>query len=706
MLKNAPAVLFAAVVAASPLVAQDTTAVRDSLRSERRDSAKSLARVVVRAARPARYAPRTTRSATRTDLPLIDVPQAVSVVAAQLLADQSAQSMADVVRYIPGITMGQGEGHRDAPTIRGNSSTADFFVDGVRDDAQYLRDLYNVERVEALKGSNAMVFGRGGGGGVINRVTKDAQWVDRRALTYEGGSYSHRRATVDIGNAVGGSVAGRVNAMLERSGDFRNATSLTREGVNPTASLIAGNTLFRVGYEYFADRRTVNRGIPSFRGRPSNADISTFFGDPDQSHSRVALHSAGATIERGSTDGLFVRNATRFATYDKFYQNIFPGPVNADGSRVALSGYSNDIDRRNLFNQTDVAFDLGRGAVRQLFLVGAELGRQTTDSYRRTAYFAGDATALSAPFDRPTVSAPATFRQSASDADNRATAGISAAFVQDQVELGSHWLAVAGLRLERFEIDFRDNRRNQNLFRADRMLSPRFGLVYKPRADVSIYGNHSVSSLPSAGDQFSSLTVTNSTLEPERFRNREIGAKWDLSSGLAVTGALYQLDRSNSAAPDPLNSSRTVQTGRQRTVGAEAAVNGNIGDRWEIASGYAWQHAKIRSRTNAARAGAVVPLVPWYTLSLWNRYRFSALLSGGVGIIRQDDMYAAIDNSVTLPAFTRLDAALFLSPAKRFRAQVNVENVMGVRYYPTSHGNNNILPGAPRTLRVSLTATP
>src|SRR5687768_7550906 len=128
------------------------------------------------------------------------------------------QSMADVVRYVPGISMGQGEGHRDAPTLRGNSSTADFFVDGVRDDAQYLRDVYNVERVEALKGSNAMAFGRGGGGGVLNRVSKEAGWTRTGTLVLEGGSFDHNRATIDLGNALNESAAFRFNGMVERSG--------------------------------------------------------------------------------------------------------------------------------------------------------------------------------------------------------------------------------------------------------------------------------------------------------------------------------------------------------------------------------------------------------------------------------------------------------------------------------------------------------
>ena len=137
------------VVAAASLVAQDTASV---------PRAQPLAAVKVQATGTGYTADRT-RSATKTDTPLRDVPQSVTVVTKQIIADQGMQGMADVVRYVPGITMCQGEGHRDAPTIRGQSTTADFFVDGVRDDAQYLRDLYNVERVEALKGANAMMFG-------------------------------------------------------------------------------------------------------------------------------------------------------------------------------------------------------------------------------------------------------------------------------------------------------------------------------------------------------------------------------------------------------------------------------------------------------------------------------------------------------------------------------------------------------------------
>ncbi|HEX9938476.1 MAG TPA: TonB-dependent siderophore receptor [Longimicrobium sp.] len=644
-------------------------------------------------------------TATRTDTPLRDTPQSVSVVTSEVIADQSMQGMADVVRYVPGITMGQGEGHRDAPTIRGNSSTADFFVDGVRDDAQYLRDLYNVERVEALKGSNAMIFGRGGGGGVLNRVSKQAGWAPVRAFTAETGSWNHRRTTVDVGQALSGTVAARFNGMWERSGGFRDEASLRRHGINPTLSVSLGRTRVDAGYELFSDRRTVDRGIPSFQGRPSTAPVTTFFGNPDASHSEVRVHAAQATVEH-TAGALTLRNRARFADYDKFYQNSFPGAVNADGSMVALSAYNNATDRRNWFNQTDLVASVGTGSVRHTVLLGAEVGRQRTGNFRETGYYNNTATSVQVPFGSPTVSTPITFRQSATDADNRSVATVAAVYLQEQAQL-TRWLqAVAGIRYDRFEVDFTNHRSGDQLSRRDELWSPRAGLVLKPSQPVSVYGTYSVSYLPSSGDQFSSLTATTQTLEPEQFTNREVGAKWDVRPNLSLTAAVYRLDRTNTTSPDPADPTRVVQTGEQRTTGFELGASGNITRAWQVVGGFASQRARIVSATSAAKAGAKVPLVPHHTLSLWNRVQVTRALGVGLGVVRQSDIFAAIDNTVTLPAFTRADGALFVRLTSSLGAQVNVENLLDERYYATSHGNNKIMPGAKRTLRLSLTARP
>ena len=143
-----------------------------------------------------------TAAATKTGTPLRDVPQSISVVTRQQIDDLNMQNIGDVVRYVPGVGMAQGEGNRETPILRGNSTTSDFFLDGMRDDVQYYRDLYNIEQVEVLKGPNGMIFGRGGVGGPINRVSKQAGWDPVRALSLQAGSYSNKRIAVDLGQPI------------------------------------------------------------------------------------------------------------------------------------------------------------------------------------------------------------------------------------------------------------------------------------------------------------------------------------------------------------------------------------------------------------------------------------------------------------------------------------------------------------------------
>ena len=690
-----PSLLIALhLFAAQSLAAQDTTA--HTLRG---------VKVVERAGRPASYVVKRTRTATKTDTPLRDVPQSATVVTRALIADQAMQGMADVVRYVPGITMGQGEGHRDAPTIRGQSSTADFFVDGVRDDAQYLRDLYNVDRVEALKGANAMVFGRGGGGGIINRVSKEPVWSRLGSVSVEGGSFDHKRTTLDLGAPLGDRAASRLNAMYENSGGFRRAMRIERSGVNPELALALGaKTSARVGFEHFSDSRTVDRGIPSFAGRPAPGDVTQFFGNPAASPSHATVDEAHVSLSHASASGLAIRNHTRYAAYDKYYQNIYPGSaVNSAGTQFTLAGYNSTTGRSNVFNQTDITGTL-RG---HRLLAGAEFGRQGTNNFRNTGYFNNTAQAEPVSLAQPTSATPVTFRQSTTDADNHVVATVAAAYAQDQLTLGAHWQAIAGVRVDRFSVRYHNNRAGASpadLSRMDRLVSPRLGLIFKPAEPLSFYATQSVSHLPGSGDQFSSLTVTSQTLEPERFTNRELGAKWDVSPDLALTAAGYRLERSNSVAPDPNNPSRVVQTGRQRTTGVELGAAGSITSRWQIATGFSAQRAQIVSATAAAKAGATTPLVPARTAFLWNKVQVAPALALGLGVVRQGDAYAAIDNTVTLPAFTRADAAIFVALTSSLRAQFNIENVANARYYWTSQGNNNIMPGATRTLRVSIVA--
>lgn len=689
---------LAATGSARSLAAQASS--RDRTPPQRMDTV----RVRGEGDRGRQYLVRSSRSSTRTETPLRETPQSVTAISRAQIADQAMQSMADVVRYVPGVTMGQGEGHRDAPTMRGTSSTADFYMNGVRDDAQYLRDLYNVERVEALKGANALAFGRGGGGGVINRVMREAGWGRTGEVSLTAGAFGQTRGSFDVGSALSTRAAVRVTGVAERADSYRDRLDVERLGINPTAAFLIGATTVRLGAEHFQDVRGVDRGVPSLDGVPLEGATRTIFGDPDVNRARAYVRSAHAAVERDVGQHLSLRSQLRFTDYDKSYANTVPGSIAADRATVALSAYRSDVARRNLFSQTDLEVRAATGTVRHTVLAGMELGRQTTDNYRATGYFDGTATSTRVPLDAPTAPVAVSFRQSASDADNRSRADIAAGYLQYQAALGPRLQAIVGGRWDRFALAVDNHRSGERRARTDVMFSPRVGVVFSPTATLSAYGSLGISSLPASGDQFGSLDATSETLAPERFTNREVGVKWDALPSLAVTAALFRLDRTNTRAADPDTPGRLVQTGATRSTGGELGVSGSLTSRWQLSGGWSIQQAEIRRTTSAATAGATVPLVPHQAFSLWNKVRLLPSVGVALGAVHQARMYAAIDNRVVLPAFTRCDGALYLDLTRQLRLQANVENLLGVEYFPTAHNNNNIQPGAPRLLRVALQA--
>jgi len=647
-------------------------------------------------------------TATKTMTPLRDVPQSITVVTRGMISDQSMQSMADVVRYVPGVGMGQGEGNRDTPILRGNSTTADFFVDGIRDDVQYFRDLYNVERIEALKGPNAMIFGRGGAGGVINRAMRQADWNTAREITVQTGSHNNRRMSLDLDQPVNGRFAARLTAMYENSDAYRNAVGIERYGFNPSFAYSLGtSTALRVNFERFHDDRTADRGIPSHGDGPVDTDRNTFFGDPRQSNAFVTVNALTAAIDHKFAGTTFLRNRTRIAGYDKFYQNVYPSTaVGADGSSVSLAAYNNATERQNFFNQTDVNLTAFSGRIKHALVVGAEVGRQDTDNFRNTGYFTSigpNVTSFEVPVSAPTVSVPVTFRQGATDADNHGIATVAAVYGQDQLELSRYVHAIFGLRYDHFNVDFRNNRTATDFDSTDNLLSPRAGVIFKPTEPISIYASYSLTYIPRAGEQLSSLSLTNRSLDPEKFINYEIGAKWDARPGLSLTAAAYRLNRANVVVPDPADVTRSILVDGQRTKGIELGVAGRITQAWSMTGGYAYQDGKISSTISAsALAGATLAQVPAHTFSLWNRYDLSPRVGLGAGVIHNADMFTSTDNTVTLPSFTRVDGAVFVRISRTVMAQANLENLLDENYYAFANGNNNITPGSPRAIRVSL----
>ena len=659
--------------------------------------------ITVTAPRDQSYHVATTSTATRTDTPLINVPQAVNVLSRDRLDDQAMLSIADALRFVPGATTGQGEGNRDQPTLRGNNSTSSFFVDGMRDDVQYYRDFYNTERLEILMGPNAMVFGRGGGGGVINRVTKTPNAATRLAADAAVDTFGAWRIGADLNAPLTTGVSARLNAFYEDGANHRQVFDMERWAVNPTLGFdLGGKGNLVLGYEHASDNRITDRGIPSENGRPLAGYRDTFFGSADINPTGFNADVVSIAADYALTEHLTLRHRSRYGDYDKFYGNVFPVTAVSAG-RFGIEAYYDANQRQNLFSQTDLVWTTSTGPLNHIILTGVEFGRQTTRVQRNIGFFSptADTTRISVALTDPFVAPPVYLRFSALSRSSRNRADIAAGFIQDQISIGDHVEILAGLRHDRFSLDFTNLITGAAFSRTDSLWSPRLGLVLKPVANASIYASFSRSYLPQSGDQFSSLDASLAALEPEKFDNYEVGAKWDPAPGLSLTAALYQLDRTNTRAAGPV-AGTTVLTGAQRSKGLELAANGRITANWQISLGFAVQDAEIRSTTTAAPAGRKVPLVPRTQASAWTRYDVTPRLGLGLGVIHQASSFTTISNAVTLPAYTRIDAAAFVRVTDNLDAQINIENLFNTGYFPTAHTDNNITTGGPRAARLTV----
>ncbi|HJV73047.1 MAG TPA: TonB-dependent siderophore receptor [Noviherbaspirillum sp.] len=646
---------------------------------------------------------RAERSATftKTDTPLKDVPASVQVVPAELMKDQAMTSMADVLRYVPGTLMAQGEGNRDQPVLRGINTTSDFFVDGVRDDAMYQRDLYNLERVEVLKGPGGMAFGRGGAGGVINRVTKRADFQGHGDVSVSVGSEGAKRGTIDLGNKINDVASWRLNGMVEDSDSFRDYFYLKRHAINPTVTLAPNaNTSVTLGYEYLDDERLLDRGVPSQNGRPYNSPRSQFFGSPDQNVSKNTVNGFYAIFDHDFGNGLQLKNTFRVTKYDKFYQNVFPGSAVSNAGTLRLSAYNHDVERTNYFNQTDLISKFSAGGFEHTLLTGLELGHQKNRGFGFGAANINNVSVTNAIRD---AGAYTTVRS-----DNRSESDLVAVYVQDQIALTKEWKLTAGLRYDQFKVKMDDLRpANEDLGRTDKEVSPRLGLVWQPTSAQTYYASYSYSFLPS-GENLS-LAVNNAELGPEEAINYEIGARWDLNPAFTLSAAIFRTDRDNVKTVDPLDTTRLQLSGLQRTEGVEVSLQGDVMKNWQVYAGAAFLDARTETAIGGGNGSAATPtgrrigLVPKRSFSIWNKFALTGGWGLGLGIVHQSEVYTSLSNEVKLPSFTRADGAIYYTFSdNKTRLALNVENLFDKKYYPTAHSDNNISPGAPRSAMLTL----
>ena len=553
----------------------------------------------------------------------------------------------------------------------------------------------------------------------MNRVSKKAGWDPVKDLSVSYGSFDHRRITADYGQGLSEELAFRLNAVYENSNSYRDGVELRRYGVTPTFTIKPDDkTEIVLSAEYFKDERIADRGVPSFIGsdnsnlnnRPYRInDYDKFFGNAKLSPTETVAFNAA--ISHAFDNGIQVKNSTRLAYYDKYYQNVFANSEVRSNGTLSLAAYRDATKRENLINQTDITYALKTGSVEHKLLGGVEINVQDTTNNRTAP--TGSSTdngtfantvSVSSPF-----ATPVNFNRLVRDQKSDFT--VMGMYLQDQIIFNPQWQAIVGLRHDHIDTDFVNLVSNQNINTSNNLLSPRAGLIYKPSENSSLYASYSTSYVPRAGDQLIGLTVTAASFKPEKFINKEIGVKWDVTSNLALTAAVFKLERENVLAADPTNTGNSILLNGQETTGVELGASGKVTDQWQIMGALTLQDGEITERqananaANVINKGADLALTPTRTFSLWNKYQINDMWAVALGVVSRSEMYAAtptVGASTVLPGYTRFDAAIFAKLSPQWDAQINIENLTNKDYALYAHNNNNITPGAPLNARATL----
>jgi catecholate siderophore receptor len=632
-------------------------------------------------------------SGARMPVATLDLPQSVEVVPQAVIQSQAALSMQDALLNVTGVTPQLGEGRRDQVALRGFSAINDNYIDGVRDDARYYRDLSNLETIEVVKGSASALYGRGSTGGLINRVTKKplfGQAVTEVVVT--GGSYDRRRIQGDLGRSFGNDrFAFRLTGAYEDAEGHRPHYSLERTALSPSlAWRSARGTEVLLQADLLDDSRVPDRGIPSFNGAPVHAARETYFGTPQEDFVDNRVASQAITVQQPLGSAWRLRNVFRHTWYDNEFSNTQPSTTRLVAGRIiaARSQYNVDATQRNVFNQTELLTTGTMGPIAHTTLIGVEVGRERTRTQRFTGT-APEVDVLSPVLGRPTyATTPST--------NNGFTGDVAAAYVQEQVAVG-RWRALVGGRFDHFDQRLDDfNPANLDLARVDRVFSPRAGIVFRTSGRSSLYASYSRSFQPS-GDGLS-LAVNTSELEPEDTLSYEIGAKSGLfDDRVSASVALFRLDRRNVRTRDPIDPNKLVLVGRQRSDGVELNAAGRLLPGWDVRGGVTFLDPVILSsndvssgvRVEGNRIGATAKR----NANLWTTFAMNNGVTIGGGLFHVGDWYTSNDNLVRLDGYTRVDA-MAAYQIGRYEVALNLKNLLDTDYYETSNGNTQIMPAA------------
>ena len=647
-------------------------------------------------------------SALKTPVAVLNVPQTVSIITDEDIRKQGFRQIGDIIRYTPGVNTSQGEGHRDSVVFRGIRSTADFFQDGVRDDVQYYRSLYNVEQVEILRGPNVLLFGRGGTGGALNRVSKKAVLGDTfGAVEFGIDDFGANDIALDYNTSSDDDLAFRLmihSDALENHRDFYDGDRL---GINPTIKIkVSDRTSLDLSYEFADHERYIDRGIPTENGKPVERFSKITFGDSMGNNlSTLKADIFRAIMSTNFSDTTKANLTIVSSEFEKIYQNYYASGYSAGASEVTVDGYNDPTERENTIISGNLINELEIGSSTHTLLFGTEMIDTSNKNKRYDTYWATtksdkETFDITRPMNFLVNSVGVATNNDFSEDLNRHTQSdieVTSIFFQDQIDVSDKLKLLIGGRHDSFDITVKDIKNGSAQSREDKEFSPRAGIIFKPRENFSLYYSYSESFLPRSGEQFKSLSASSAALDPDVFESSEIGAKVEITDDLGFTIAFFDSEQVR-AVRDSVSGETSEIVGLQ-VDGLELEVKGNINDKMSLIFGY----SSLDGKTSK---GGEPREIPDHTLSLFATYEVSDKFGWAVGITQQGESNIGNDKpGLFLPEYTRVDLGAYYQIADDLSVQMNLENLTDELYFPHSHSTHQASVGEPLNVRLSIRMT-
>ncbi|UVN44207.1 TonB-dependent receptor [Pseudomonas mosselii] len=639
-------------------------------------------------------------TATRTSTPARYVPQAIDSVKTRNVLDYGSSNLGKALEGIPNVSSGA-DTRFDSLRIRGFDASNDFYLDGIRDDSQYTRDLHNIERVEVLKGPAAVLYGRGSQGGIVNRVSKAPEHGRRSSIEAQGGSQDLRSLYADLSAAPSDTLSLRLNLGNEDKNSFRDGIDGNhRQLFAPSMSWqITPELNWLVQYEYSRYDRTPDRGIPGnpLTGRPADVSRKTTYGDTQRDYINDRAESLRSRLNYELNDQWQLRHTFSLFTLESDFDNTYLTAYRPATGLVDRQRWQQDLSTRNLYNTVELEGHVETFGLEHTLLVGLEMGEQ-----RRNSLLHQGVGVPSVPLQGATARQQhnGTMRVSSNNHTDVESTGI---YLQDQIRLNDQWQLLAGVRFDQFEVDTTNKLRNLSEKQKDNSFSPRIGVVYTPWQDHSFYASWSKTYSPVGGGLIGitpgAAGNTNQT-DPEQTRQKEIGVKSEwFDERLSTTLAIYELELYNRRTRDPINPELIQLSGLQRSRGIELTATGNVVGNWYVRGGIGLQDATI-VKDNNGQQGNRINDVAKRNASLFVTWKPELGWYAETGLTLVGDRYADNQNTVILPGYGRWDA-LAGYRTHDWDVRAALSNITDKTYYSSATSAAQIQVGDPRSLVVT-----